>query len=237
MIYPNTDTAIFCDWLENSSYYRYSTSRVNLIAIIKAAAVGGTSVTMAQWNDFIRITGFNYPAFLEAMAFLNTPQYQFSMNRKIVACQNTDVSHTGDTNEFILASLLIPAGIVDVNSKIIIESAWYKTNNNSDYDIWLYTNTTPNSLAGAKAIGNNSILNINHYSFLRRQITCKNALNVNNVFSSATSDANDMVIINNLMTALNANFAVDQYIIATGKVYNLNDIVTLADIQVYVDKP
>ncbi len=73
MVFPNPSTIDFCTWLETSSYYRYSTARVANIAIIKAAAIAGTSVTNVQWNDFIRFTGINYPAYLEYKQFTDYP--------------------------------------------------------------------------------------------------------------------------------------------------------------------
>jgi hypothetical protein len=65
MVQPNAAAAVFCNWCQTSSFWRWTPARANLIEIIKQAALNTTPVTMQQWNDFIRITNPVYLAFLQ----------------------------------------------------------------------------------------------------------------------------------------------------------------------------
>jgi hypothetical protein len=68
MVTPNADCSLFCAWCTSNSLIRWSTARLNLIAIVKNAADTSTEVTNQQWKDFIQITQIYYPVYLQSEA-------------------------------------------------------------------------------------------------------------------------------------------------------------------------
>lgn len=77
MIYPNQVCYNFCVWLLTSKYYKYSSSRIALINIVKTAANTGGSVTTQQWNDFVYISSINYQAY--AMQVIMQPNNSYTI--------------------------------------------------------------------------------------------------------------------------------------------------------------
>lgn len=63
MIYPNYECYIFCQWLLNSEYQRFSSARVQLISLIRNAANAGTPVSLHNWNQFVSVTGIYWQPF------------------------------------------------------------------------------------------------------------------------------------------------------------------------------
>jgi len=68
MTTPNGNCIIFCQWLISNKWLRFSPSQLNLISIIKAAAVSGTQVSATQWKDFLNTTMSRYQIYLQSVA-------------------------------------------------------------------------------------------------------------------------------------------------------------------------
>jgi hypothetical protein len=69
MVTPNADCVLFCTWIQDSGFYRFSTARVALIALVKDAGQNVTEITNQQYNDFIRVTNTVYSGYLQYMAY------------------------------------------------------------------------------------------------------------------------------------------------------------------------
>lgn len=138
----------------------------------------------------------------------------------IIAYDNVDRSHTGDTNETIIGSpLLIPANTMGVNGHLRIDGLLFRSGAFAA-TFKFYLNTT-NDLSGSPIqigqvqVGATSLVN----GFFRR-IVNKNSLSTNNSFPATTNLSNEYAGSTSGRTAINANFAVNQYLVTT---------VTLAD--------
>jgi hypothetical protein len=68
MIYPNYPCYLYCQWLLNSSYQRFSVSQTALINTISTAALAGSSVTTAQYNLFLYYTSPYYRTYEQWLA-------------------------------------------------------------------------------------------------------------------------------------------------------------------------
>jgi len=64
---PNANAEAFCQWIEDNSWLHLSNSQLNLIAIIKAAAIAVTPVTDTQWKNFLQLTTSRYQIYLQAI--------------------------------------------------------------------------------------------------------------------------------------------------------------------------
>jgi len=237
MVIPNSDSIVFCDWLTNSTFYRFSPQRLDLIAIVRAAAVAGTSVTTVQYNDFIRFTAHLYDAF---NCWVNNSQinfYNFAMGRKIINYQNTDTDHTGDTNETILCSLFVPANSMTANSVIYLMSQVNKVGT-AGICLWkYYAGITNNSLVGAAQLGLYSMPTATLWSTFSRYSANKNAINLNSWQTSNISNPNYFNLNTSARSILNLDWSINQYIIITCTLANAGDTARLGNIQVYIDKP
>lgn len=237
MVIPNSDCVLFCQWIEDSGYYRLSTQRMALVAIIKSAAISGAEVTNSQYNDFIRFTSLLYPAYV-AFTQLSSENYNIiPMPRKIIAYQNIDSDHTGDLNETILCSLLIPAGAVDVNDKIVIESFLRKVNDNGACDWKYYFGPSDNSLVGATNTALWTMGATANSGVMKRQLAMKGGTGSNVGYPYNFSAINDSTSSTYNATTLDIDFSTDQYFMITAQLANAADTARLSDVQVYIDKP
>lgn len=64
-VYPNINTARFCDWLLNYSWFQFSTSQLNTINTVYTAAQNLTSVTNTEYNNFTQTTSWRYQFYLQ----------------------------------------------------------------------------------------------------------------------------------------------------------------------------
>lgn len=60
MIYPNLESADFCNWMLTISSKRLSGPQTTLVQLIQSAALSGTSVTLVQWNNFQNFTAWRF---------------------------------------------------------------------------------------------------------------------------------------------------------------------------------
>ena len=66
MVQPNANCQTFCEWIEANTWLKFSASQLNLIGIVKAAAIAVTPVTATQWKDFLNTTTSRYQIYLQA---------------------------------------------------------------------------------------------------------------------------------------------------------------------------
>lgn len=237
MVQPNSDTSIFCTWLQDSGFYRFSPARLANIAIIKDAADNVTEVTNQQYNDFIRFTAHLYPAFLEYIAFNGLSQYTITTNREMYAYVNTDVTHTGDTNEVIMNSVHITPNSMMQNSKLVFESMFRKVGTSGNMIIKVYLNTVNNLGGSPVQVGTLTMNTTILFAGFRRQIVCKNSQTTQYVYQNSSAVNDEFGNYTGSFTSLNVNFAIDQYLIFTCKLGSAADTAIQQDLQVYIDQP
>lgn len=236
MVLPNSDTAIFCTWLQDSGYYRFSPSRLANIAIIKNASETASNVTNQQYNDFIRFTGHLYPAFLEYIAFNGLSQYSIKIYRQMFAYYNQDLTHTGDTFETVLHTISIPANSMNINSKMEIFATLRKVGVSGTNQFKVYVNTTANLNGSPKMIGTFTLSSTTIATGFRRQVVCKNSQSTQYVYNNASTGNTDFLNTTGQRVALNADFSQQQYLVFTVKLSNISETGGIDDIQVYIDE-
>lgn len=236
MVTPNTDTAIFINWLLTSGFHRPTPPRIQLYNLVYAAAINQTPITDLNYNTFVRVSSWLYPVFLQWIALTNQPQYDIIMSRNIFAFQNTPQSITGDTANHILASILIPANSMNINSRLIIEGVAISTIDSDQKIFWLRSNTIPNSFVGSTEVSK-FLIDYGYKSVkFSRTISNDGAINSNFIFPKYDTQANDNNYSALDLTSLNLDFSIDQYILLTCQLANNASNFTLNEIYLYIDK-
>lgn len=158
-------------------------------------------------------------------------------SRKIFAYQNTDSSITGTLAERILFNKLIPANSMGLNDTIWWESSVYKIGASGTASFKKYFNTSPNTLVGAKTFGVLTIAANVMTNFFTRHLSNKNSQTVNNCYPVTQTAASELSVSALARTAINVDWTVDQYLIETCTLGNINDEAGFDNIQIYINKP
>ena len=187
------------------------TFNYRLFATITGYEIGTTAGTLAEGND-ARLTDSRYG--------------------KLLYTYNQDITHTGDTNEFIMKSVLIPGESMGANNRITIEITNSKTGTAGNDTTKMYFNTSADTLVGATLAATSVLAATTLCQDFRRKVVNKNNVAVNNIHSSANNVTNSEQPSLGARTQLDRNFAVDQYVIFTHKLGNANDTARIDDIQV-----
>lgn len=131
----------------------------------------------------------------------------------------TTALHTGDTAEFLVHSIFIPANYIKPNDKLVIRAEWVKTGTAGAWNLKHRFHTSA-------AVGGSSIMAPNPASTIispstERTVVCKNSQTSQEVL---TNTANVLVDLgtaqNTARTALSIDFTVDQFLNST--IQNLN---------------
>lgn len=141
---------------------------------------------------------------------------------------NVSVSHTGDILETVLFSQLIPAGTIAANDwlRILLFCSANATAGAKSVKVWL---NTANNLAGATQIGMVSMTSasIGRNPMVRNYIFQNSVASFKSEAGTGTILSDESVIYNTAITTFTNNFAVDQYMIVSGKLGVNTDTVTL----------
>lgn len=157
-------------------------------------------------------------------------------SRKIFSYQNTTVPLTGTTAETILYSVLIPAGSIGANGKLMIDGL-ISSNSGAAANRTgrIYLNNT-NDLTTPTQIGVNQLAGTNIVQGIQRRLVNKNSEALNESFPAGAAAASDVVNSTTALSTINYDTSVDMYLIYTGQLTNSADTINLNNIQIYIDK-
>lgn len=132
---------------------------------------------------------------------------------------NVSSSFTGNTNENISDSILIPAGTLSANDVLSITAVYTKTGTAGTLIVRLSANTSAAVPGTRIGILGNAAANL--WYKLNREVIFKNSLTSQTVFGNAVASApSDIAQNSNALSALTIDFSVDQYIIVSGQLSN-----------------
>jgi hypothetical protein len=236
MVNPNPDTVLFCDWLTSSGYYRFSPQRLSLIAIIRAAAVAGTTVTNVQYNDFVRFTGHLYAAYLEYSFFSNPlPDAGDSNRKKILFDNTTHTSHAGVT-QYILYNGLIPANTFDINDSLYFLALLAKTGTTYNSIFKAYLSPISNDYTAGQMIAQSTIQLTNVSALWNNYLFNKNSLSAQESFTNLLAAFSPFTQSSGSISTYTIDFSVNQYFIITSQRTTGGVTDSIHSISVYLDK-
>lgn len=168
------------------------------------------------------LTGANNPSSTNVFATIN------DIKNTTVVLTTTPLSHTGDTNETILTSFLIPANTFAAGDLLMINAQNYKSANVGSVDCLVKINTSLN-LSGAKLLATHTTANrdvsINRRFFINHLNAASNTRgNTNPGFSCPT----DLTLVHNYTVSqrsVTIDWGVDQYIMITGKLADSSEVI------------
>jgi hypothetical protein len=157
-----------------------------------------------------------------------------SRDRIILYQRNSNsTSHTGNTNETLIDSFLIPANTIKPNDRIVIRAEWAKTGTAGAWNVKHRFHTSA-------AVGGTSIMAPNPGATIiapstERTIVCKNSQSSQEVLTNTANVLLDLgTSQNSAKTALSVDFTVDQYLVSTVQVLNSGDTGLMSSIIVEI---
>lgn len=152
----------------------------------------------------------------------------------LAAYDNTDHSHTGDTNEFYMTGLLVPT--LTTNSILTINAQLEKIGTAATITWRLYYNTT-NDLSGSPvkiATGAHTATVLQ--TWFERSIVNKNSLTLNRIFLGTSGSATDKAINTVASQTINADLS-GKYLVFSAQNTNAGDTSILANCQLIHTHP
>lgn len=145
----------------------------------------------------------------------------------------TSSGHTGDTNEFLVDSFLIPANTIKPNDRIVIRAEWAKTGTAGAWNLKHRFHTSA-------AVGGTSIMAPNPGSTIispstERTVVCKNSQASQEILTTTANVNLDLgTAQNTIKTTTTVDFTIDQFLVSTVQVLNSSDTGFLSSIVVEI---
>lgn len=148
-------------------------------------------------------------------------------------------SHTGTTNDTVIAYKLIPANTIAAGDVLWLRQRYNKTSTIGTVSARFYVNNTSSSLSGATLIG--SLLNqptTNRYALMERSVAVSSSAGTsnNNIFGATPSLVADNVSQATAAQNVTIDWTQDQYIQYALQLSNAGDTVTLTMVEAILFK-
>ena len=139
---------------------------------------------------------------------------------------------SGNTNENIVKTVLIPANTVRSNNTLEIASRILRVSGNSgniNAKLRISTSSSPSPVTTATQLAQFTVIGTtNNWLQGKRHITVKNATSATTMFNSTIQAASDEVVVTNQQTTLAIDWTVNQYLFVTIQNANSTDTSSLS---------
>jgi hypothetical protein len=162
-------------------------------------------------------------ALMAKVANVNTAARNLA-NGYVLGQSAVQVSHTGDLNETVLATITIPAGAIGANGRVEVKTRWSRTNGGSPGLI-----TTRAKLGGTSLFAPNVATTVTNFRF---DLEIANRNSQASQFTSAVSFTSNGVNGGQINGTATVDTSTNADITITGQLTNAGDTITLESYQV-----
>ena len=205
-------------------------------AIVEAAAITASKALKSDTNGIpVHFDTTTEPSLTELTYVKGvTSAIQTQLNNlNTFTCSNTDATHTGDVNNTVLKTLLVPT--LSLNSKTDIFAEAGRIGTAGNITLRLYYNATADLAGSPTQIGTATIAGTTLYNAFERFIVNKNSLTSNYIYPTNVSGS----IWNNSTTArsaINADLS-GQYLVLAVQLTNTGDTARVDNFSITITKP